>query len=133
MFENRFHLSAYVPKQNINAADLIEATLLQSLWISNFKKSSVDRTISKVLARWFENTLHHSTKKNKNKSILPPSFGKRSQYVSSRILYSLKLQEKIMNSKERTLFLTGTLNALQVRLGMCTPINHSTSVLGRSS
>jgi hypothetical protein len=31
MFENLFHLSAYVPKQNMNAADLIEATLLQSL------------------------------------------------------------------------------------------------------
>jgi hypothetical protein len=62
MFENPFHLSAYVPKQNMNAADLIEATLLQSLWILNFKKSSVDTTISKVLARWFENTLHHSRK-----------------------------------------------------------------------
>ncbi len=33
-------------------------------------------------------------KKNKNKSILPPSFGKRSQYVLSRILYNQKLQEK---------------------------------------
>ncbi len=36
MFENPFHLSAYVSKQNINVPDLIEATLLQSLWISNF-------------------------------------------------------------------------------------------------
>jgi hypothetical protein len=33
-------------------------------------------------------------KRNKNKSILPPSFGKRSQYVLSRILYNQKLQEK---------------------------------------
>jgi hypothetical protein len=46
----------------MNAPDLIEATLLQSLWISNFKKSLADTTISKVLARWFENTLIHSTK-----------------------------------------------------------------------
>jgi hypothetical protein len=61
MFENPFHLSAYVPKQNVNAAGLIEATLLQSLWISNFKESLADTTISKVLARWFEDTLHHST------------------------------------------------------------------------
>jgi hypothetical protein len=45
MFENLFHLSAYIPKQNINAADLIEATLLQSLWISNFKRSLADMTI----------------------------------------------------------------------------------------
>jgi hypothetical protein len=61
MFENPFHLSAYIPKQNMNVADLIKATLLQSLWISNFKKSLADTTISKVLARWFKNTLHHST------------------------------------------------------------------------
>jgi hypothetical protein len=51
MFENPFHLSAYVPKQNMNAPDLIEATLLQSLWKSSFEKSSADTTISKVLAR----------------------------------------------------------------------------------
>jgi hypothetical protein len=65
MFENPFHLSAYVPKQNIKAADLIEATLLQSLWISNFKKSLADKTISKVLARWYKNTFHHSMKETK--------------------------------------------------------------------
>jgi hypothetical protein len=47
----------------MNAPDLIEATLLQqSLWISTFEKSSADTTISKVLARWFKNTLTHSTK-----------------------------------------------------------------------
>jgi hypothetical protein len=62
MFENPFHLSAYIPKQNMNAPDLIEATQLQSLWISNFKKSLADTTILKVLARWFKNTLIHSTK-----------------------------------------------------------------------
>jgi hypothetical protein len=32
--------------------------------------------------------------RNKNKSILLPSFGKQSQYVLSRILYNQKLQEK---------------------------------------
>ncbi len=32
--------------------------------------------------------------RNKNKSILPSSFSKRSQYVLSRILYNQKLQEK---------------------------------------
>jgi hypothetical protein len=69
MFENPFHLSAYVPKQNMNAPDLIDATLLQSLWISNFKKSLADTTISKVLARWFENTLIHSTKETRT---IPP-------------------------------------------------------------
>ncbi len=36
MFENPFHLSAYIPKQNMNAADLIKATLLQSLWDIKF-------------------------------------------------------------------------------------------------
>ncbi len=28
MFQNQFHLSAYIPKQTMNAADLIEATRL---------------------------------------------------------------------------------------------------------
>ncbi len=50
MFQNQFHLSAYIPKQTMNAADLIEATRLQSLWISNFKRTLANTTISKVLA-----------------------------------------------------------------------------------
>jgi hypothetical protein len=81
-FENPFHLSAYVPKQNMNAADLIKATLLQSLvWISNFKKSLADTTISKVLARWFENTLHHSTKETRtNPSYHPALANSHSMY-----------------------------------------------------
>ncbi len=44
---------------------MIEATQLQSLWISNFKRTSANTTISKVLANWFENTLHHSTKETR--------------------------------------------------------------------
>jgi hypothetical protein len=73
MFENPFYLSAYVPKQNMNAPDLIEATLLHSLWISNFKKSLADTTKSKVLARWFENTLIHSTKDAKTNPSCRPA------------------------------------------------------------
>jgi hypothetical protein len=46
----------------MNVADLIETTGLQSLWISNFKRTLANTTISKVLAIWFENTLHHSMK-----------------------------------------------------------------------
>jgi hypothetical protein len=73
MFENPFHLSAYVPKQNMNAPDLIEATLLQSLWISNFKKFLADTTISKVLARWFKNTLIHSAKETRINPLYRPA------------------------------------------------------------
>jgi hypothetical protein len=65
MFQNQFQLSAYVPKQTMNVADLIEATRLQSLWISNFKRTLANTTISKVLANWFKNTLHHSTKETR--------------------------------------------------------------------
>jgi hypothetical protein len=54
-------------------SDLIEATLLKSLWISNFKKSSMDTTISKVLARWFKNTLHHSTKETRTNPSYRPA------------------------------------------------------------
>jgi hypothetical protein len=59
---NQFHLSAYVPSQTMTAADLINATRCQSLWISNFKRTLANTTISKVLANWLEQTLHHSTK-----------------------------------------------------------------------
>ncbi len=92
MFENPFHLSAYVPKQNMNAADLIEATLLQSLWISNFKKSSADTTISKVLVRWFENTLHHSTKETKTNPSYRPALANGHIMYYQEFLYNQKLQ-----------------------------------------
>jgi hypothetical protein len=57
----------------MNAPDLVEATLLQSLWISNFKKSLMDTTISKVLARWFKNTLIHSTKETRTNPSYHPA------------------------------------------------------------
>jgi hypothetical protein len=73
MFENPFHLSAYISKQNMNAPDLVEETVLQSLWISNFKKSLADTTISKVIARWFENTLIYSTKETRTNPSYRPA------------------------------------------------------------
>jgi hypothetical protein len=62
MVHNQFHLSAYIPNQTMTAADLINATQCQSFWISNFKRTLVNMTKSKVLANWLEQTLHHSTK-----------------------------------------------------------------------
>jgi hypothetical protein len=62
MVQNQFHLSVYIPKQTMNAAGLINTTRLQSLWISNFKRTLVNTTISKVFANWLEHTLHHSKK-----------------------------------------------------------------------
>ncbi len=51
MFENVFHLSAYIPKwaqgAEQNAGKLIEGAKLQSLWISNFKLNSATTTLSK--------------------------------------------------------------------------------------
>ncbi len=66
MFHNEFHLSVYIPKQAMDANKLIEATQLQSLWISNFKKSSAITIVSKVLARWLETTLLHTTKETRS-------------------------------------------------------------------
>jgi hypothetical protein len=57
----------------LNAADLIEATRFQSLWISNFKRTLANTTISKVLANWFENTLHHSTKQSRTNPSYRPA------------------------------------------------------------
>ncbi len=60
MVQGPFHLSAYVPKNDMNAAELIEVARLQSVWISNFKRTLASTSISKVLVNWFENTLQHS-------------------------------------------------------------------------
>jgi hypothetical protein len=62
---------------------------------------------------------HHERDKNKSKVL--SSFGQRSQYVLSRILYSQKLQEKTHNLKEKTNLFMDTLLAFQVPLGMRTP------------
>ena len=49
MFENVFHLSAYIPKwaqgAEQDAGKLIEGAKLQSLWISNFKLNSATTTL----------------------------------------------------------------------------------------
>jgi hypothetical protein len=55
---------------------MIKATRLQSLWISNFKKSLATTTISKVLARWLKTTLQHSTKDTRSNPKYRPALGK---------------------------------------------------------
>ncbi len=126
MFENPFHLSAYIPKQNTNAPDLIEATLLQSLWISNFKKSLADTTISKVLARWFKNILIHSTKETRTNPSYHPALANGHGMYYQEFCATKSYKKKIMDTKERTKFLMGTLFSLHVRLRMHTPITHMT-------
>jgi hypothetical protein len=126
MFENTFHLSAYVPKQNMNAQDLIEATLLQSLWISNFKKSLADTTISKVLARCFENTLIYSMQERRTNQSYHPALANGHDMYYQEFYTTKSYKKKIMDTKEMTKFLMGTLFALQVRLGMRTPTTHMT-------
>jgi hypothetical protein len=76
MFHSTFHMSAYVPKQlSMDADMLIKATRLQSLWISNFKKSSATTTISKELAKWLETTLQHRTKDTRLNPKYRPALG----------------------------------------------------------
>ncbi len=77
MFHSKFHVSAYVPKLlRMDANKLIEAARLQSVWISNFKKSLATTTISKILAIWLETTLHHSTKETRSNPKNRPELGK---------------------------------------------------------
>jgi hypothetical protein len=53
MVQDQFPLSAYIPKNDMHAAELIQAARLQSVWISNFKRQSAQTSISKFLASWF--------------------------------------------------------------------------------
>jgi hypothetical protein len=94
MFHNEFHLSPYVPKQLMDADKLIEATRLQSLWISNFKKSSATMTISKVLARWLKTTLQHSTKDTRLNPKYHPALGKEGHSMRYQEACSVKNYKK---------------------------------------
>ena len=77
MFDNQFHVSKYVPKQNVKqAADLIQATKLQSQWISNFKISFARTLVSKVLAQWLQDTIIHSSKDTRGKPSYRPALVK---------------------------------------------------------
>ncbi len=60
----------------MDAKDLIKATRLQSLWISNLKKSLAYTTISKVLARWLKITLLHTTKETRINPKYHPALAK---------------------------------------------------------
>ncbi len=73
MVHNQFHLLAYVPNQTMTAADLINATQCQSLCKANFKRTLANTTISKVLANWLEQTLHHSMKDTRMNPSYPPA------------------------------------------------------------
>jgi hypothetical protein len=110
----------------MNAPDLIEATQLQSLWISSFKKSLAGMTTSKVLARWFKNTLIHSTKETRTNPSNRPALANNHDMYYQEFCTTKSYKKKIMDTKERTKFLMGTLFALQVRLRMHTPITHMT-------
>ena len=75
MFQNGFHLTAYIPKfqgktlDEINKDDagkLIDAARMHSEWISEFKLASATKTLSKNIAIWLETTLHHSTRDTRN-------------------------------------------------------------------
>ena len=58
------------------AADLIQATTLQSLWISNFKISLATTSLSKVLAKWLQDTMTHSSKDTRGKPSYRPALAK---------------------------------------------------------
>jgi hypothetical protein len=110
----------------MNVSDLIEATLLQSLWISSFKKSLAGITISKVLARWFKNKLIHSTKETRRNLSYHPALANSHDMYYQEFCTTKCYKKKVMDTKERTKSLMGILFALQVRLGMCTSITNMT-------
>jgi hypothetical protein len=108
MFHNEFHISAYVPTTTmLDASKLIEATRIQSVWISNFKKSSATTTISKVLAIWLESTLNHSTKETRSNPNYRPALGKNGHNMKyqegvSVLTYKSKIHET--NGDDRVVY-----------------------------
>jgi hypothetical protein len=117
----------------MDANKLIEATRLQSLWISSFKKSLATMTVSKVLARWLETTLLHTTKETRLNAKYRPALGKGHDMYYQEACTVKNYKKKIIHTKEKTNRLMDTLTALQVPLGMHTPKTHLTSLQGRTS
>ncbi len=105
MFHNKFHLSVYIPKQAMDANKLIKATRLQSLWISNFKKSSATTTISKVLARWLKTTLLHTTKETRLNPKYHQALGKGHDmyYQEACTLENYKKKSSIQRKRQTSL------------------------------
>ncbi len=126
MFHNQFHLSAYVPNQTMTVADLIDATRCQSLWISNFKRTLANTTISKVLANWLEQLSHHSTKDMRMNPSYHPALDNNFSMYYQEACTTKSYKKKITFTKEGTKFLMGTLFAVQGRFGMPMSITHST-------
>jgi hypothetical protein len=126
MVHNQHHLLAYIPNQTMTAADLIDATRCQSLWISNFKRTSANTTISKVLANWLEQTLHHSMKDMRMNPSYRPALDNGFSMYYQEACTTKSYKKKIIFMKEGTKFLMGTLCALQVRFGMSMSITHLT-------
>ena len=89
MFHHEFTISAYVPTTTtLNANELIGAARIQSVWISNFKKSSATTSISKLLAMWLETTLNHTTKETRKNPNYRPALGKNG--------HNMKYQEGVL-------------------------------------
>jgi hypothetical protein len=101
MFHNGFFLSVYIPKQAMDANELIKTTRLQSLWISNFKKKFGNYDYIKGPCQMAQNYIVTHYERDKNESKIPSSFGQRSHYALSRSLYSQKLQEKSSSIKRK--------------------------------
>ncbi len=84
----------------MDADKLIKATRLQSLWISNFKKSLATTTISNVLARWLKTTLQHSTKDTRSNPKYRPALGKDGHSMHYQEACSVENYKKIIHPFE---------------------------------
>ncbi len=126
MFHNQFHLSAYVPKQTMNAADLIEATWLQSLWISNFKRLWQIQQYQKSLPIGLK--IYCITAQKKQEQIHPTIqlWPTVTICIIRKLVQPTVTRKEFIHMKERTKFLMGTLFAVQVWFGMPTSITHLT-------
>ncbi len=83
-------------------------------------------TISKVLANWLEQTLHHSTKVTRMNPPYRPALDNSFSMYYQEACTTKSYKNKIIFTKEGTKFLMGTLFALQVRFGIPTSITHLT-------
>ena len=74
MLKSTFNVQAYIPKKlNGNIDELTQAMKMQSEWISINKMHAANKTISKVISLWLEETLLHSAARKRNNDNLQPT------------------------------------------------------------
>ena len=83
MLQNPFTVEVYIPKRRHgDISQLMDSMRKQSEWISESKTRAANKTISRLLSIWLEDTLSHSKSKKRNDCNVRPTLTHTFTYQS---------------------------------------------------